>query len=266
MLSSDDSIEAAFEAFTLFEKTSGPKLNLAKSKGLWLGGWSGRSYPPVQLDRSSSKLKVLGVFGNLEEDNWRPRIDAVDHFLKSWRTHPLSFRGKALAIKAIALSRVWYVASLIHMPAWVCKELSFLAFSFFWSDKREPVSRSAVTESPFLFWMFVLRSMLFLVSGFASSPSDGSVSLSSCFFLRFGVPPLDVFSQPFSFDPSVLPPFYKSLLLAWWSLNGSYSPLEQCLLYGLSIPLVCAPVLSMSTSLCYRYLLSENMVPPYCVQ
>ena len=45
VLSSDDSIKAAFEAFALFENASGFKLNLAKSKGLWLGGWSGRSDP-----------------------------------------------------------------------------------------------------------------------------------------------------------------------------------------------------------------------------
>ena len=75
ILTFDDSIKAVFETYALFEKASGAKLNQAKSKGLWLGGWSGRSDPPVALDWSSSKLKVLGVFlgpGNLEEENWRP--------------------------------------------------------------------------------------------------------------------------------------------------------------------------------------------------
>jgi len=79
-------------------------------------------------------------------DNWRPRIDAVDHALKSWRSRVLSFRGKALVINALALSRVWYVASLIHIPAWVLTELSSLAFSFFWSGKCELVSRSTVNR------------------------------------------------------------------------------------------------------------------------
>ena len=58
----------------------------------------------------------------------------------------LSFHGKALVVNALALSRVWYVASLIHMPSWVLKELSSLAFSFFWSGKRELVSRSTVVQ------------------------------------------------------------------------------------------------------------------------
>jgi len=51
-------------------------------------------------------------------------------------------------INALALSRIWYVASLIHMPTWVLKELSFLAFSFFWGGKVELVSRSSVSLSP----------------------------------------------------------------------------------------------------------------------
>ena len=126
-------------------------MNQAKSKGLWLGGWCGRSDPPVALEWSSSKIKVLGIFvgvGDLDSNNWRPHIETVDHVLKSWRSHSLSFHGKALVINALALSRVWYVASLIHMPSWVAKELSSLAFSIFWSGKHELVSRSVVIQSP----------------------------------------------------------------------------------------------------------------------
>ena len=62
---------------------------------------------------------MLGVFlcpGNLEEDNWRPRSTAVENALNSWRQRSLSYKGNALFINALDLSRVWYVASLIHVP------------------------------------------------------------------------------------------------------------------------------------------------------
>ena len=111
--------------------------------------WAHR--PPVVFDWSSTKLKIIGVFvghGNLEEDNWRPRINAVDHVLRSWRSRSLSFPGKARIINALALSRVWYVASLVHLPAWAGKKLSLPDFSFFWFGKRELVYRSSVTQSP----------------------------------------------------------------------------------------------------------------------
>ena len=129
ILTSDDAIVAVFEMYALFEQALGSKLNQSKSKGLWLGGWCGRVDLPVTLDWSSSKLQVLGIFigvGDLEADNWRPRIDAVEHVLNSWRSRSLLFRGKALVVNALALSRVWYVASLIHMPPWVLRELPFL--------------------------------------------------------------------------------------------------------------------------------------------
>ena len=119
VLSSDDSIKAAFGTYDLYKKASGSKLNHNKSKGLWLGSWRGRLDPPVDLDWSSSKLKVLGVFigiGDLVEDNWWPRIDAVDKVLSSWRSRSLSLRGKALVINALALSRIWYVVSLVFTP------------------------------------------------------------------------------------------------------------------------------------------------------
>ena len=55
-------------------------------------------------------IKVLGVFigiGDLEEANWRPLITAVKNTLNSWRQRHLSYRGRALIINALALSRIW---------------------------------------------------------------------------------------------------------------------------------------------------------------
>ena len=98
IVGSDRSIRAVFDTYSLFEKGSGAKLNHSKSKGLWLGSWSGRQDPPVSLDWTSSKIKVLGVFigpGNLDEDNWRPRTDAVKNVLSSWARRTLSYGGRA---------------------------------------------------------------------------------------------------------------------------------------------------------------------------
>ena len=61
------SIQAVFDTYSLFKKGSG-----TKSKGLRLGLWRGRHDPPVSLDWTTRKIKVLEVFigpGNLDEDN-----------------------------------------------------------------------------------------------------------------------------------------------------------------------------------------------------
>ena len=259
IVSSDDAIKAVFETYALFERASGSKLNQAKSKGLWLGGWCGRTDPPVALEWSSCKIKVLGFFvgaGNLDVDNWRPRIEAVDHVLKSWHSRSLSFRGKALVINALAVSRVWYVASLVHMPAWVAKELSSLAFSFFLSGKRELVSRSVVCQSSLFGGFSVVSVQLKVwalvsqwVRRFASSSAGWSSLMSFWFVSSFGVLPSVVFSRPFSFDPRVLLPFYSSLLLAWRGLNGSFATARNSLVLGSSCHYFCCPV-AMSTKNC----------------
>ena len=134
IVTSDRAILATFEVYDLYQQGSGAKLNLSKCKGLWLGAWNGRADSPVAIEWGSVKLKILGVFlGPLAsaEDNWRPRISAVENVLLSWRQISLSFRGKALIINALALSRIWYVASLVYMPPFVCVNSanSFLSFS-----------------------------------------------------------------------------------------------------------------------------------------
>lgn len=96
---------------------------------------------------SLTKIKILGVYighGDLAEANWRLRVDAVDRCLKSWRSRSLSYSGKALVANSLALSCVWYVTSLVHMPAWVSAELKKLLFNFFWSGKRDLVARKVL--------------------------------------------------------------------------------------------------------------------------
>ena len=276
ILSSDDAIKASLETYDLYERASGSKLNRGKSKGLWLGSWRGRLDPPVDLDWSSIKLKVLGVFvgaGDLVEDNWRPRIDAVAKVLSSWRARSLSFRGKALVINALALSRIWYVASLIYMPPRIAHELCSLVFNFFWSGKKDLVSRTVVVQSP-LFGGFsvvdvklkVLSLLAQWVKRFASSRSGWVSFMSFWFDLCLSAAPSDVFSAPFSFHPRDLPPFYKSLVLAWRELGGAFSASRSSLVFGAADPLFCVPVCTMTTKSCYLFLLSERLADPHCVE
>ena len=105
-----------------------------KCVGLWLSSWNGRTDAPVPISWTSVKIKVLGVFlgpWKLDEVNWHPRITAVENALNSRWQRPLSYRGKTLVINALALSRIWYVASLIPVPPWVISELNVLVFKFF---------------------------------------------------------------------------------------------------------------------------------------
>ena len=116
---SDLAIVSVFEVYDSFEKGSGAKLNLGKCEGLCLGSWWDRVEGPVAINWTSSKIKILGIFiGNvsIEEVNWLPRIEAVQNCLKSWRHRALSLNGKTLVLNALALSKIWYVGTLVEMP------------------------------------------------------------------------------------------------------------------------------------------------------
>ena len=88
---------------------------------------------------------MLGVFigsSGLEEKNWRPRVTAVENCLCSWRLRKLSFRGCV----CLALSRCWYVASLLPMPDCVLGDLNRM-ISFLWGDKNDLVARAVVIQA-----------------------------------------------------------------------------------------------------------------------
>ena len=270
----DDAIQACFEVYSIYERGSGSKLNMSKSKGLWLGSWAGRSDPPVSLDWSSAKIKVLGVFigpGNLDEDNWRPRITAVANTLSFWRQRILSFQGRALVINALALSRVWYVASLVHMPPWVHSELVRLVFGFFWKGKKDRVARAVVVQAPSVGGFSVVdvklkvQSLLVQwVRRFTLASSCWSALMVFWFHSVFNSTPVEVFSRPFAFSPRSLPPFYQSLLLAWRSVGGSFSHSRSALVMASTDPHQSSLASSMSAKSAYLYLLSAHFAPPHC--
>jgi len=100
---SDRATLAVFEVYAKFEAGAGAKLNLSKCEGLWLGAWRNRLDSPVAISWNSVKIKSLGLYigyGNLDEANWRPRIDAIERCLNSWRSRSLSrFLAKLLSLK-----------------------------------------------------------------------------------------------------------------------------------------------------------------------
>ena len=189
----------------------------------------------------------------------------------SWKQSILSFKGRALVINALALSRVWYVASLICIPTWVLGELSKLVFDFFWKGKRDLVSRSVVVQHSSVGGFSVVdvklkvQSLLVQwVKRYVSSTSTWSLFLEFWFHSLYNSSPYHVFSSPFAFSPVGLSPFYRSLLLAWHAVDGSFYASRSALVMASSDPHQFSLASSMSAKSAYLYLLFVNFVPPHC--
>ena len=269
---SDVATKAVFETHDKFERGTGSKLNLSKCEGLWLGAWRHRTDAPVAITWTSVKIKVLGIVlgpGQIDDLNWAPRLEAVEKCLDSWRSRSLSFGGKALVSNALALSSVWYVASLVHMSSRFLCNVNSLVFNFFWSGKRDLVARNVVFQSRVNGGFSVVSTELKVqsllvqwIKRFESSPS-GWVDLMTYWFLaRFNAPPLEVFSRPFDFDPEVLPPFYCALLKAWRAIGGSGSATGLVVAASSGHPL---SIDSCTCKSCYDLLLSMRPCVPHCV-
>ena len=121
-------LERSFRFMAVSNKALMPSLILVNVKG----SLRGRLDAPVPIKWTTAIIKVWGVYlgNNLEEENWRSRINAVEKCLNSRRGRSRSYSGKALIVNALALSRVWYTASLISMPDWVASKLNTLVFFF----------------------------------------------------------------------------------------------------------------------------------------
>ena len=271
IVSSDQSIRAVFDTFHQYELASGARVNIHKSKGLWLGSWAGRTDPPVNLDWSSVKLKTLGVHigpGNLSEDNWNPRIEAVSNTLDSWRQRSLSFQGRLMIINMLALSRIWYVGSLVPAPQWVISKLNTLVFSFFWKGKKDLVARKAVCLPKPAGGFGVVNIPLKLASLQVLWVKRLVTSSHPWRFLLFDWFPdhRNYLGNPVTAVPRVLPEFYKSVFAAWSALKGGLSPSSNSLAIASDSPSEAIELVRITVKACYSLLLQLNTTEPHCVQ
>ena len=274
VVTSDKAVAAVFKVYSDFEKGTGSKINLDKCEGLWLGSWRNRLSGPVANRWTSTRIKVLGVFigfGSLDEENWRPRIEAVDKCLASWRSRSLSYEGKAIVVNALALSRLWYVGSLVPIPDWALAELNSLVFKFFWSGKKDLVSRQVVIQPKsvggFGLVSVALKIYALLIQWVRRllDPRGAWASLLSFWCsLRFGSNPLSMLSRPTGASFDRLPPFYKSVFDAWKFAGGYFSPRLNGLVVGFGSE-SCALVSSATVKSVYSFLLSACAATPHCV-
>lgn len=229
-LVSDDSIKAAFKIYGLYESASGAKLNQTKSKGLWLGPWSGRTDPPVQLLWTSIKIPCLGVWigpGVTHGDNWGKRLGSLNTVFDLWQQRCLSYQGKALVANALALSGLWYTATVCCLPPNLLKEAQASVFKFFWSGKKELVRRaSIVLGKPAGGFGVVhveakIRALhIQWVKRFILTPNKWCRFLSFAVSQHLGVDLMEVLSFPAYYSPHALPAFFSSMLESWALLGG----------------------------------------------
>ena len=142
----ESSLVYLFRAISLYEKGSGARLNISKTKAMWFGNWKDRCDKPFGLNWVD-KMKVLGiVFGNVnvERDNWEPRLSKVDKMLSLWQSRSLSSVGKVLILNTLAFSKLFYLSRILRPPKWVYGRIKSFIWPFLWGSRIETVARRSI--------------------------------------------------------------------------------------------------------------------------
>ena len=115
------SVENALITVTSFGSISGLKLNVKKTKAMWLGKWSKNRTTPLQLKCVNELVKILGVYFSYDENknkhfNFDLKIQKLQTRLNMWKGRNLTLLGKVLIIKSLGLSQIVYSASNVNVP------------------------------------------------------------------------------------------------------------------------------------------------------
>ena len=87
-------------------------------------------------------------YGDLTPDNWLSRVEKLEKKLKIWLGRALSLKGKTLTINTLALSGLWYTASVLPIPQSVITRTNKALWEFFWSGKTEQIKRDVIIIAP----------------------------------------------------------------------------------------------------------------------
>ena len=146
IFTSDSSMHKYIYWFNLFGKISGSKINMGKSKGMYLGKWKNRSDHPFGISWIENH-KILGyIFGHkfTSDDVWAKHVLKFDNTLKLWKSRKLSFKGKSTVLNSLCLSKLLYYSAANIVPDHYFTLLQRASFQFVWDSNHEPVSRKTL--------------------------------------------------------------------------------------------------------------------------
>jgi len=149
IFTSEKSIHYVFEICKLYSQVSGSKLNVSKTKGIWLGKWKERSDHPFGISWIDS-YKFYGLyFGNENylEENWNKIFLKFFNSLNDHRQRQISLKGKCSIIHSLACSKLWYAGSVLNMSTPYITQFQRALFRFFWGSNIESVKRTVVMNN-----------------------------------------------------------------------------------------------------------------------
>ena len=125
---------------------SGSKLNMTKTKGIFIGKWKSRSDHPFGISWVDD-IKLLGIRHGKDlsfDDVWHPLFTKISNTLNLFSSRRLSLRGKSTIINVSCLSKLWYVGSVLPINSHYIHVISKSVVNFFWKSTSELLERKVL--------------------------------------------------------------------------------------------------------------------------
>ena len=143
-----DSLKSYLQIIEWFGSLSGLKLNKKKTKAMWIGTKKHNKSKILEFKSTKDPIKVLGAVLSYNPDknfelNFLSRFRRMKTKLNLWLSRDLTLYGKSLILlaKALGVSQLIYIASMLSVPETLIKSVQTQLFSFLWNSKKDKIKR-----------------------------------------------------------------------------------------------------------------------------
>ncbi len=144
ILEDPNSLKSVLNILNIFHLYSGLKINIDKTKVLYIGNLKGCDYYLHGLSWIKDNLETLGiVFTSTIEENYKHnfegRMNNLRTTLNMWKQRYLTIKGIITILNNVALAPLIYVSSVIDTPEKAIKEVDTIIQHFIWEGKTAKI-------------------------------------------------------------------------------------------------------------------------------
>ena len=150
LLSDIASAKELLDSLNTFEKYSGLKMNVSKTKAMWIETMKNSSEKPLGLEWCLT-VKNLGVIFSCNQkvifsQNFQEKLDKIQKVINIWNMRGLSSFGRMTIVKTLLIPKFLYVSSIIQTPMEIIKRMERMIFKFLWKGPDKVTQNSVINS------------------------------------------------------------------------------------------------------------------------
>jgi hypothetical protein len=156
IVTNEKEAERVMKHIKKFCQATAAKINIQKSSVMLTGRWNKRNYVPKAFENveridvhKGERYLGLRVGHKLDRTaEWNRIINGIRWSLKKWGHEKLSLMAKATIVNSLALSKLWFIASIIPIPNEVNNTVTELVRNFTKGKNRRNILPIATLMRP----------------------------------------------------------------------------------------------------------------------